>query len=251
MSVNKGVHQIPKPQNDQFLSSLLAFTPARLGVWRAGTRPLTPSLLKFRADHAAAQDAVNGCVAESLLEGLKLPVLQTMVRDKDEYLTRPDLGRKLSQEGKAYLAGRTQDHRQVQLVISDGLSSQAIEANLEDFIAAFEQGLTYHGITGHLPFFVQYGRVRLLEDISTAVRADVYVILVGERPGLVTAKSMSAYMVYRPNADTVDADYLVVSNIHEGGTPAAEGAAHVAGLVEQILKTGASGIGMKEKIKAL
>ena len=45
-----------------------AFSPARLGVGRAGTRYMTSSTLRFRADHAAAQDAVFSDVSEDLVK---------------------------------------------------------------------------------------------------------------------------------------------------------------------------------------
>ncbi|WP_051273558.1 ethanolamine ammonia-lyase subunit EutC [Desulfotruncus alcoholivorax] len=238
-------HHIPAPQDSAYLQQLLQATPARIGVWRSGTRPLTCDLLKFRADHAAAQDSVNGTVSEELLAGLDLPVLQTMVRDKDEYLTRPDLGRKLSTTGKAYFQQSTSEKRQVQLIISDGLSAQAIEANLSDFLPAFQLGLAYYRISCHRPVFVKYGRVRLLEDVATVVAAEVFVILIGERPGLVTAKSMSAYLVYQPTADTMDADYLVLSNIYSGGTPPVEAAAQLARMVNHVIQVKSSGVSLK------
>lgn len=238
-------HNIPDPLDGSFLQQLIKATPARIGVWRSGTRPLTFDMLKFRADHAAAQDAVHGTVSEALLAGLGLPVLQTMVRDKEEYLTRPDLGRKLSEASKKHLQQNAPEKRQVQLIVSDGLSSQAIEANLQDYLPAFQQGLAYYQIDCHRPAFVKYGRVRLLEDVATVVDAEVFIILIGERPGLVTTKSMSAYLVYRPTAETLDADYLVLSNIHNGGTPPVEAAAQMARIVNQVIQVKSSGISLK------
>lgn len=228
-------HNITAPRNSSFLHQLIKATPARIGAGRAGVRPQTLDLLNFRADHAAAQDAVNSVVPKALLAGLGFPVLHTMVNSKEEYLTRPDLGRKLSEASKSFLQQNFTEKCQVQLVVSDGLSSQAIEANVSDFLLAFQQGLTYYQINSHQPVFVEYGRVRLLEDVATVVNADIFIILIGERPGLQTAKSMSGYLVCKPTAQTVDADYLVLSNIHEGGTPPVEAAALVARMVNQII----------------
>ncbi len=239
-------HNIPEPRNITFLNQLLKATPARIGVWRSGVRPLTSDLLKFLADHAAAQDAVNGTVSEELLASFGLPVLQTLVSTKDEYLTRPDLGRKLSLAGKEQLRQSSSGNCQVQLIVSDGLSAQAIEANLADFLPAFQQGLDYYGISSYAPAFVKFGRVRLLEDVAAVVAAEVLVILIGERPGLATAQSMSAYLVYKPTAQTVDADYLVLSNIHSGGTPSMEAAAQLARTVEQVIQAKSGGIALKQ-----
>ncbi len=241
-------HNIAEPHDHAFLQQLLNSTPARIGVWRAGVRPMTADLLRFRADHAAAQDAVLGTVSEEHLAELNLPVLQTMVGSKEEYLTRPDLGRKLSAAGKDYLRLNTMGKRQVQVIVSDGLSARAIEANAREFLSAFLQGLNYYQITYHQPAFVKYGRVRLLEDVATAVDADVYVIVVGERPGLLSAKSMSAYFVYKPTLHSTDADYLVLSNIHNGGTPAVEAAAQTARLVSEVIRAGVCGIAYKQMI---
>lgn len=242
------MRNIPKPHDAALLQQLLNATPARIGVWRAGVRPRTTDWLKFRADHAAAQDAVNGAVAPEFLAGLNLPVLQTMAGTREEYLTRPDLGRKLSAAGKEYLRRNALGKRQVQVIVSDGLSARAIEANAAELLPAFLQGLRYYHLTCHQPVFVQHGRVRLLEDVAAVVAADVYVIVIGERPGLLSAKSLSIYLVYRPTLQSTDADYLVLSNIHDGGTPVVEAAAQAARLVYEVMQAGVSGVAYKQMI---
>ena len=164
-----------------------------------------------------------------------------MVRDKEEYLTRPDLGRRLSEEAKAVIRERCQMRPQVQVIVVDGLSSTAIEANIRDFLPALMQGLKNLGLSVGTPFFVKYGRVAIMDDIGEILQPDVVVEAVGERPGLVTAKSMSAYMCWRPRHGTIESDRSLISNIHDGGTPATEAGAAVAAFVKRIYDNQASG----------
>jgi ethanolamine ammonia-lyase small subunit len=198
--------------------------------------------LRFKIDLAAAKDAVLKEVDPGLIEELGLFTVQTMVKDKDEYLTRPDLGRKLSEEAKEKILQECPKSPDVQLVVADGLSSTAIEANARDFIPAFEQAIKNYGLKMGKPFFVKYGRVAVMDDIGELLEPTVLVELIGERPGLVTAKSMSAYMCYKPNKDTIESDRTLVSNIHDGGLPAVEAGAHVASIAKKIYDAKASGL---------
>jgi len=233
---------IPEPCDPEGLARIKKTTPARLGIWRAGSRYKVESWLRFRADLAAAKDAVMKEVDPGIIESLGLFTVQTVVKNKDEYLTRPDLGKKLSEEAKEKILKECPKSPQVQLVVVDGLSSTAIEANAPDFIPAFEQAVKSFGLSLGKPFFVKYGRVAVMDDIGELLSPDVIIELVGERPGLVTAKSMSAYMCYKPNRNTIESDRMLVSNIHDGGLPAVEAGAHVAGLVKKIYDAKASGV---------
>ena len=69
-------------------------------------------------------------------------------------------------------------------------------------------------------------------------------MLVGVRPGLVTDKSMSAYITYKPHTGVSESSRTVGSNIHAQGTPAVEAGAYVAELIETILKKQVSGVGL-------
>jgi ethanolamine ammonia-lyase small subunit len=177
---------------------------------------------------------------------LGLFTVQTVVENKDQYLTRPDLGRKLSEEAKEKILKECPKSADVQLVVADGLSSTAIEANALDFIPAFEQAIKNYGLKMGKPFFVKYARVALMDDIGELLSPTVLVELIGERPGLVTAKSMSAYMCYKPNKNTIESDRTLVSNIHDGGLPPIEAGAHVASIVKKIFDAKASGLKLNE-----
>jgi ethanolamine ammonia-lyase small subunit len=237
---------IENPHNLEALKMMRKSTPARIALGKCGARQKTSSLLNFLADHAAAQDAVFLDVSDEFLERNKLFKIQTIVKDKDEYLMRPDLGKKISEESKRTILEKCEKGKQVQIIVVDGLSSTAIEANVEDVMPSLIQGLKAEGISVGTPFFVKYGRVGVQDEIAMLLNCDVIVELVGERPGLTTAESMSSYMIYRPTENTVEADRTVISNIHREGTPPAEAGAHIATIVKKMIQNKASGIALSE-----
>ncbi len=160
-------------------------------------------------------------------------------------MTRPDLGRRLSADSVRQMQSECQASPQVQIIVSDGLSSKAIEANLPDILPALEQGLKSMGISTGKTAFVKYGRVAVVDQIGDILKPEALVLLIGERPGLGTAESMSAYMAYRPHLGMVESERSVISNIHKGGTPPAEAGAHLATFVKRILDAKASGVDLK------
>ncbi|MEG6521016.1 ethanolamine ammonia-lyase subunit EutC [Desulfotomaculum sp. 1211_IL3151] len=233
---------VPHPRDSAALAYYKQTTTARIGVWRCGPRPLTRTLLRFRADHATAQDAVFQEVNEQFLEKFDLVKVKTLIQDKDQYLTRPDLGRKLPDEEIAKIKQACRLKPQVQIVIADGLSSKAIEANLAEILPALKQGLQAQNLTSGRDIFVKFGRVDVMDVIGMVLEAEVVVLLVGERPGLGSSESMSAYLVYKPGPATLVADHTVISNIHKGGTPPAEAGAHLATVIKTIYDAKASGV---------
>ena len=219
-------------------------TPARLGMGRSGPRYKTLTMLRFRADHAAARDAVFSQIPEDYAEKNGMIPLQTKCRDKDEYLTRPDLGRCFDAENQAKLKTAIPSVPRVQLVVGDGLSSAAILANAADCLAAIRDGLKLKGIDASHPVFVRYCRVGAGDAIGDVTGCELVCMLVGERPGLVTDKSMSVYITYKPHTCVSESSRTVVSNIHAQGTPAVEAGAYVAELIDTILKKKVSGVGL-------
>lgn len=238
---------VPNPKNREFYMKMKEATPARIGVWRCGTRPLTETLLRFRADHAIAQDAVMGEVASDFAERYGMVFTKTRCRDKDEFLTRPDLGRRLDDESLETIRKKCEKGAQVQIIVADGLSSKAVEANIPDLLPALRQGLERLGIKKlGTPIFVKYGRVAIMDVIGEELRPECAVVLIGERPGLGTAESLSAYMGYNPRIGMLESERMVVSNIHrKGGVPPAEAGAHLATLIKKILDAKASGVNLK------
>ncbi len=237
----KDEFHVPNPADRQGYMDMKQYTVARLGVWRAGPRYNTWSMLHFRADHATAQDAVFTDVPDEFAKEQGFVAGQSLCGSKDEFLTRPDLGRKLNDESKALFAKELQKGAKVTLVVGDGLSSAAM-VNIPDVIPAIKQGLKGYGIeVGAIPF-VKYARVGIMDDIGQLLGSDVVCILIGERPGLATGESMSAYMGYQPNPDRPESWRTVVSNIYKGGTPPVEAGAHIASVIKKIMDAKVSGV---------
>lgn len=225
--------------------AMKAKTPARLGIGKAGARYRTETMLRVRADHAAAQDAVFSDVDEEFVKKCGFTFVKTLCRDKDEYLTRPDLGRRFPGEELSVIRKTCGDHPKVLLIVGDGLSSSAIEANAMEMIPAIQQGLSMHGITLPPVLFIKYARVGAMDAVGEVTGAEVICMLVGERPGLVTAESMSAYIAYQPRHGLAEAKRTVISNIHKDGTIAVEAGAHAAELIIKMLEKKASGIDLR------
>ena len=225
-------------------------TPARLGSGRAGARYKTLTMLRFRADHAAAQDAVFSQVSEDFAKENGLVAVQTRCKDKDEYLTRPDHGRCFDEENAKIIRSAVNSAPKVQVVVGDGLSSAACQANAMDCLAAIRDGLKARGIQLGKSLFVRYCRVGAGDAVGDITGCELVCVLVGERPGLVTDKSMSAYITYKPHTGVSESARTVVSNIHAQGTPAVEAGAHIAELIDTILKKKVSGVGLHLEGKA-
>ncbi|MDW0080936.1 ethanolamine ammonia-lyase subunit EutC [Clostridioides difficile] len=236
---------VKNPKDAEAYLDMKAKTPARLGIGRAGTRYKTETVLRFRADHAAAQDAVFSYVDEEFIKENNMFAVETLCKDKDEYLTRPDLGRKFSPETINNIKSKFGTNQKVLILVGDGLSSAAIEANLKDCVPAIKQGLKMYGIDSSEILFVKHCRVGAMDHLGEELGCEVICMLVGERPGLVTAESMSAYIAYKPYIGMAEAKRTVISNIHKGGTTAVEAGAHIAELIKTILDKKASGIDLK------
>ncbi|HFI0253564.1 TPA: ethanolamine ammonia-lyase subunit EutC [Streptococcus suis] len=236
---------IPNAINEEAYRKIKQFTPARLGLWRAGNRYKTQTILRFRADHAAAQDAVFSYVSEDFVKEMGFIPVHTKASSKDEYLTRPDLGRIFPEDQQEIIKNSCKKNAKVQIVVGDGLSSSAIEANIRDFLPALKQGLKMFGLEFDEVLFIKHSRVGAMDHIAELTGAEVVCILIGERPGLVTAESMSAYLAYKPTMGMPESRRTVVSNIHKGGTPAVEAGAYVAEIIKKILDNKKSGVDLK------
>ncbi len=239
--------RVKNPKDPNGVKALVESTTARIGVGRAGPRYNTASLLLFQGDHAVTQDALYRDVDQKLLNEFNLFTVQTKITGgKQEYLLRPDLGRSLSDEAKRTINEKCQKNVNVQLCVGDGLSAAAIEANLRQIFPVIKQGVQNAGLTFGTPFFIKYARVGVMNDIGELIKPDVVILLIGERPGLGRAESMSAYMGYKPKYGDTDADRDVVCNIFEnGGTNPLEGGAFVVQIAQKMRKHQASGVKLK------
>ena len=236
---------VDNPKDKESFLHMKSKTPARIGIGKAGARYKTKTMLRVRADHAAAQDSVFSDVSEKFINENGFVFVQTLCESKDEYLTRPDKGRRFSGNQLEVIKNTIPQNTKVAIVVGDGLSSAAIEANAKDMILSMKQVLKQKGFDiGKVPF-VKYCRVGAMDAIGEVTNTDVICILVGERPGLVTAESMSAYIAYKPRHGLQEAKRTVISNIHKGGTPPIEAGAHAAELILKMLDKKTSGIDLK------
>lgn len=238
----KKISLLDHPQDPEALERMRGRTTARIGVGRAGPRLKTKTMLTLRADHAQARDAVFADVDSALPQRLGLFTVETQCGDKDTYLTRPDLGRRLSEEAAETLRQRCIPHPDVQIFASDGLSSTAVEANLEKILPALTDGLKARGLTVGTPFLLRFGRVAAEDHVAEILGAKVVCVLLGERPGLATAESMSAYIVYNAYVGIPESKRTVVSNIHKDGISAVEAGAYLTEVICKILEQKASGV---------
>jgi ethanolamine ammonia-lyase small subunit len=236
---------IEQPINPDGLRALMAATPARIGVGRCGPRPRTAASLLFLADHGVTQDALMHEVDPDLLEELGLFSVESQAADRVTYLKRPDLGRRLTEAAKATLRDRCAKNPDVQIFVGDGLSGAAIDHNLRQIMPVLQQGLDSAGLSMGTPFFVKNARVGLLNDVNRIVDAGVCAILIGERPGLARAQSMSIYLGYRPRPESTDANRDAICNIYEGGLNPLEAGAHAVQLIQKMIRDKASGVELK------
>ena len=242
---NKKEVLIKDPYDLEALKRMKSKTVARIGVGRAGCRLNTRTLLTLRADHAVARDAVMMDVDKNFLKCLNLFAVQTLCTNRDQHLTRPDLGAQFSKETLDEIKAKCMRKPQVQIFVSDGLSSRAIEANIENILPSLFDGLQRYNIDVGTPFFVKYGRVPAMDVISETIGSDVTCLFIGERPGLATSKSMSAYIAYKATVGMSESRRTVVSNIHDGGINAVEEGAYIADLIKKILELKVCGVDLK------
>lgn len=231
----------------------LASTPARVLVGRAGPAYRTATLLKLREDHAAARDAVHAEVdlvrdfGPERIKGHGSFEVRTQVESRAEYLRRPDLGRRLSDDSRELVRTNCPPGADLQVLIGDGLSASAVAAQAPALLDLLRAGAAQRGWTFGRPFLVRYCRVGVMNDVGDLLAPQVVVLLVGERPGLATAESLSAYLAFRPRSGHTDADRNLISNIHARGVGAPEAAARVLALAARFRAVGRSGVGVTEK----
>ena len=238
------------PQNEALMEAAKASTKARIGVGRAGTRPLTGAFLQFRADHALAQDAVGSELSAAFLNSLGTelsnPVIETLAESRSDYILFPPKGKRTTDSVIASMIPQCSMNQDIQIVISDGLSPRAVEENVPDLLPMLEHGFRLNKWTSGRCVIVKRGRVAIADQIAIALQARLVINLIGERPGLSSADSLSAYITFMPNKDTISSDRTVVSNIHSDGTPAVEAGAYIVELIRAIVQHQVSGVKLQQ-----
>jgi ethanolamine ammonia-lyase small subunit len=236
------------------IEKIRARTPARVLADRTGAAYRTATQLQLRQDHAAARDAVRAefelerDLGAELVERWKLFVVSTMATSKEEFLQRPDLGRRLDENARAQLLEQCPLNADLQIVIGDGLSVTAVSTQVPALLPLLAQKAQSYGWTLGQPFAVKHCRVGLMNDLGELLQTKVVVLLIGERPGLATAESLSAYMAYQPRAGHNDSNRNLISNIHARGVSAEAAASRVIDLAEQMMQRRTSGVEIKEEL---
>jgi ethanolamine ammonia-lyase small subunit len=220
-------------------------------VGRAGTSYRTVTQLDLRHDHAAALDAVRAEVdlsrdlGDAFVARWGLVEFRSQARDKAEYLARPDLGRRFAADAADRLRGYP-TCADFQVAIGDGLSAAAVVAQVPELLPSLMAGAAGRGWSWGRPFFIRYCRVGILNEIGALLDPAVVVLLIGERPGLAAADSLSAYFAYRPRTGHTDAQRNLISNIHSRGTTPDVAGRRILELAARLMRLGRSGVSIKE-----
>lgn len=238
--------------------ALRRFTRARIALGRAGHAVPTRELLDFQLAHAQARDAVHfawdiDAFAGQVRElGEKALILATPVTDRSEYLRRPDLGRIVTEESRNRLMCVSTDETDVALIITNGLSSTAVNRHGLGLLKAIVNGYRARHLRIAPITLVANGRVALLDDIGSALAARVAVIIVGERPGLSAADSLGIYLTYAPQPGNSDAVRNCISNIRPPDGLSYEAAAgKLFYLTDEALRRKISGVALKDESTGL
>jgi ethanolamine ammonia-lyase small subunit len=236
------------------MEKIRAQTPARLLSGRVGAAYRTATQLELRDAHASARDAVR-CELDPerdlgtvFLEEWNLFEVSTQAANKDEYLLRPDRGRHFTNESRETILKSCPGGKDLQVVIGDGLSIAAIAAQVPGLVPLLREGIRARGWTFGQVFAIHYCRVGILNEIGELLRPKVVILLVGERPGLATAESLSAYLAYEPRKSHTDANRNLISNIHARGVPVPQASARILHLVEQMMNRQTSGYHLREEL---
>jgi ethanolamine ammonia-lyase small subunit len=229
-----------------------ALTAARIGLERAGVSLATAPLLDFRLAHARARDAVHETLDAPRLKrdvealGLRASIVRSAADNRETYLMRPDLGRRLADGEAAALKAESGDHDLV-LVVADGLSARAVQVHAVPVLRLVLPALRAdHWRVAPLVVAVG-GRVAIGDAVAGMHGTGAVAVLIGERPGLSSPDSMGAYLTWNPSAVTTDADRNCISNIRPAGVGYAEAAHKMLYLLRSMRALGYSGVGLKDE----
>lgn len=252
---NPPAQKVDEPVSD--LTIARQKTPARILVGRAGPAYRTSTQLDLRQDHAAAVDAVHAELeprtawGDAFVDTWKLFSVGTLARTKNEYLMRPDLGRRIDDASRLQIERECPRQPTIQIVIGDGLSATAAACQAPRLLPLLDSAARARGWSVGRPFVVHHCRVGVLNDIGEILNPSVVILLIGERPGLATAESLSAYLAYQPRLGNTDANRNLISNIHSRGTSPEQAAERILGLAAKMLQAHTSGVAIKEDLSKL
>jgi len=238
----------------EIIKQVRARTPARLLAGRSGAAYRTNTQLELREAHAAARDAVraelnvSADLGDNFVQNWNLFEVCSRAATKDEYLLHPDLGRHLNDASRAEVSKRSTRDKDLQIVIGDGLSVTAVARQVRQLLPLLYEGAQARNWSGGGTFVIRHCRVGILNEIGELLGPTVAVLLIGERPGLATAESMSAYMAYRPKVADTDANRNLISNIHARGVSTEQAATRILNLAAAMMKSHNSGYQLREEL---
>jgi ethanolamine ammonia-lyase small subunit len=235
---------------------LRELTPARIALGRAGTSLPTRPQLEFQYAHAQARDAVHlpfdhsalsTKLAEKKLQSL---LLHSAAKDRDTYLQRPDLGRKLDEDSAALLDQHCSEQGagyDLAIVVADGLSALAVQRHALPMIERIREMTTQEGWSLAPVALVEQGRVAVADEVAERLSARMVVILIGERPGLSSPDSLGLYFTYAPKVGLTDASRNCISNIRLEGLSYAMAGHRLLYLLREASKRQLSGVNLKDE----
>jgi ethanolamine ammonia-lyase small subunit len=230
---------------------LRKLTAARIALGRSGSSIPLRHELDFRLAHAHARDAVHSVMdiraITAALQSTGLPVIELMSQadTRERYLQRPDFGR-FPNEASIALLKSVAIPNDVSLIVADGLSATAINNHAPSLILQLVNGLRASGLVPGPISVVRHARVAIGDHIGQALLSKLTVMLIGERPGLSAADSMSAYLTYNPVPGTTDEARNCVSNIRPKGLALSLAAQKIMYLVEAAFTRRLSGVQLKD-----
>jgi ethanolamine ammonia-lyase small subunit len=241
----------------EIVKKVRAQTPARLLAGRSGAAYRTNTQMELREAHAAARDAVRveldliADLGDDFVRKWNLFEVCSRAASKEEYLLRPDLGRHLNDASRAEVSRRCTTGQDLQVVVGDGLSGAAVAMQTPRLLPLLCEGAKTRGWSVGSIFVIRHCRVGILNDIGELLGPRVAVLLIGERPGLATAESLSAYMAYRPKASDTDANRNLISNIHARGVSTEQAIQRILSLAALMTSTHKSGCQLREELPAV
>ncbi|HSW15374.1 MAG TPA: ethanolamine ammonia-lyase subunit EutC [Solimonas sp.] len=225
---------------------LRAATPARIGLGRAGDAQPLAAQLAFQAAHSRARDAVHGAVDFDALAAALAPepvlCVRSCVESREQYLRRPDLGRRLRDVDLPLLQAQ-RGNWDLALVVADGLSAAAVMQQVLPLLQELRQRLPGWKIAPIV--FAAQARVALGDEIGAALGAKLVAVCIGERPGLSVADSLGIYLTWDPRPGRTDAERNCISNIHGAGLSHAQAADTLAWLLDEARSRRLTGVGLK------
>ncbi|MGX1188453.1 ethanolamine ammonia-lyase small subunit [Pseudomonas sp. F-14 TE3623] len=242
------------PQNP--LLELRRLTPARIALGRTGTSMPTSAQLDFQYAHAQARDAVHlpfdhmGLSSQLAERGRESLLLHSAATDRNSYLQRPDLGRKLSDQSAQTLRDYALSHPggiDLAVVVADGLSALAVHRHTLPFLARMEEQTAAEGWSLSPVILVEQGRVAVADEIGELLGAKMVVILIGERPGLSSPDSLGLYFTYNPKVGLTDAYRNCISNVRLEGLSYGMAAHRLLYLMREACRRQLSGVSLKDE----